>query len=188
MPNYVACRAEVYNRGPAPEDFLDELVAWANTASDDIFAVNDREDIYSSIVGQLGPWEGPKHRKAAMLEVLRVLGGYESSWDWMAGIDPEGVNSNTPCTEEAGIFQCSGNSMEHDPSLRALLMSVAGKTDCKTFRETTKSNHVFAVEYCARLLRFTITHHGPIKSRKKNKHIHPWLRKDAVQEFMSLLA
>lgn len=118
-----------------------------------------------------------------MLEVLRVLGGFESSWDWNAGVDTTNPNSNTPCTEEAGIFQCSGNSMSFDHSLEELLLNITGKKDCKAFINTTKTNHKFAIEYCARLIRFTVNHHGPIK----HKHINLWLRKDAVLEFENLL-
>ncbi|MEP0915028.1 hypothetical protein NDI45_29600 [Leptolyngbya sp. GB1-A1] len=119
-----------------------------------------------------------------MLEVLRVLAGFESSWDWNAGRDTTNPNSNTACTEEAGIFQCSGDSMNFDRSLRNLLRLVAGNTECNTFRSVFKSNHTFAIEYCARLLRFTINHHGPIK----RKEIHPWLKLEAVAEFEQFLS
>ncbi|WP_194792048.1 hypothetical protein [Pseudomonas sp. UFMG81] len=180
---FVACKNKVKNRGRAPDAFLDELVEWARGAPDEIFTVNATFDIYSSVAAQLGPWRGLKHRKAAMLEVLRVLGGFESSWDWLADIDTNNPTSNTPCTAEAGIFQCSGNSMGFDASLKALLMEAAGKTDCPTFRTETKNNHRFAIEYCARLLRFTVKHHGPIKRREINE----WLRKDALAEFESFL-
>ena len=40
-------------------------------------------------------------------------------WKWQAGVDTTNPDSKTPCTEEAGIFQCSGNSMSFDPSLKA---------------------------------------------------------------------
>ena len=99
--NFVACKEKVHNRGKAPNAFLDELVDWANTAPDEIFKPNQIHDIYSKVVGELGPWQGLKHRKAAMLEVLRVLGGFESSWDWNEGVDVTNPESNTPCTEEA---------------------------------------------------------------------------------------
>jgi hypothetical protein len=98
-------------------------------------------------------------------------------------VDTTNPNSNTSCTEEAGILQCSGNSMSFDPSLKALLQSAAGKTDCDTFRATTKADHPFAIEYCARLLRFTINHHGPVKGG----HIQPELRRDAMAEFLGFL-
>ena len=69
--------------------------------------------------------------------------------------------------------------MHFDTSLKDLLLQTAGRTDCETFRAESKSNHMFAIEYCARLLRFTVKHHGPIR----DADIHPWLRRDAVAEF-----
>jgi len=185
MPRaFSACKTKVYNRGIPPEEFLNELVDWCRQAPDEIFTKNDRTDIYSQVFSELGPWKDLLHRKAAMLEVLRVLGGFESSWDWGAGVHENKPAPNTPCTEEAGIFQCSGDSMNFDASLKQLLQSAAGKTDCDTFRSTTKSNHRFAIEYCARLLRFTINHNGPVK----RKEINPWLKKEAVAEFRRFLS
>lgn len=178
------CYAEVYNRGRPKDEFLNELVDWAIGAPDIIFERNEISDIYTSIRPELGEFGNDlKHRKAVMLEVLRVLAGFESSWDWLAGRDTTNPTSNTPCTEEAGILQCSGNSMNYDPSLKALLKSVSGKTDCPTFITVSKQNHPFVLEYCARLLRFKTTHHGPVK----RKEINSWLRKDAIAEFKNML-
>lgn len=181
---FVACKHKVKNRGVPPDDFLDALIDWGRDAPDDIFEKNQNHDIYSNVVAELGPWKSLLHRKAVMLEVLRVLGGFESSWDWNESVDENNPSSNTPCTEEAGIFQCSGNSMSFDSSLKNLLHQVSGKTDCDTFRATTKSNHKFAIEYCARLIRFTVNHNGPIK----RKEINEWLRQDAVAEFENFLS
>lgn len=182
--NFVACASLVHNRGTPPNSFLNEIIDWARQAPDQIFAPNQRHDIYSNIVGELGPWKNLQHRKAAMLEVLRVLGGFESSWNWAEDADITNPKSNTPCTAEAGLFQCSGDSMSFDPSLKNLLFDATGKNNCKTFRAETKTNHSFAIEYCARLIRFTVNHHGPIK----HKAINPWLRKDAVAEFETFIA
>jgi len=181
---FVACKSAVHDRKTPPDSFLNELIDWAIDAPDEIFQPNQADDVYSSVVADLGPWESLTHRKAAMLEVLRVLGGFESSWRWNEGVDVTNPDSNTPCTEEAGIFQCSGNSMSFDGSLKNLLMQAAGKTDCETFKTETKSNHEFAIDYCARLLRFTVNHHGPVK----RKEINPWLRRDAVAEFEGFLS
>lgn len=62
-------------------DFLDELVAWAKAAADEIFDVNSEPgDVMSILAGILGPWEGSAgtparllHRKAALCELLRCL-------------------------------------------------------------------------------------------------------------------
>jgi len=180
---FVACKQRVHNRGAAPDAFLNELVDWGQNAPEEIFEKNDKFDVYSSVIQELGPWTGALHRRATMLEVLRVLGGFESSWDWNAGRDVTNPNSNTACTEEAGIFQCSGDSMNFSPSLKNLLVAAGADGSCESFIRTTKTNHRFAIEYCARLLRFTTKHHGPIKER----HINPWLRRDAATEFMEFL-
>ena len=182
---FVACKAKVFNRGVAPDSFLNELIDWAIQAPDAIFERNNRHDIYSNVAAELGPFTSLLQRKAVMLEVLRVLGGFESSWHFNAGRDTTNPTSNTPCTEEAGIFQCSGNAMEFDPSLKNLLEKASGgRTDCETFIVVTKENHPFAFEFCARLLRFTVNHHGPVK----RKEINPFLRRDAVAEIQGFLS
>jgi len=184
VPNqFVACKQKVSNRGTPPDAFLEELVEWGRSAPDEVFDKNDAFDIYSSIASTLGPWRGPLHRRAVMLEALRVLAGFESSWKWDAGRDTTNPDSNTPCTEEAGIFQCSGDSMHLGAHLRRLLVKAAGDGSCESFTKATKADHRFALEYCARLIRITTNHHGPIKRGE----IHPWLRRDAVDEFVRLI-
>ena len=180
---YKACLTAVHNRGVPPEDFLNELVKWARQAPDTIFQVNDRHDIYSLLQSQLGPWSGITHRKAVMLEALRVLGGFESSWNWSEGRDTTNPNIDTPLNEEAGIFQCSADSMSFGEDLKQLLKSACGSTDSESFITTSKTNKQFAIEYCARLLRYTIRHHGPLK----HKHVNGWVRRDCVSEFQRLI-
>ena len=181
---FVACKKKVFNRGKPPDSFLNELIDWARQAPDEVFARNSNHDIYTNVGPALGPFSDLLHRKAVMCEALRVLGGFESSWDFNAGRDTTNPSSNTPCTEEAGIFQCSGNSMNFATSLKNLLREVSGNTECETFITVTKENHQFAFEYCARLLRFTVNHHGPVK----RKEINPFLRRDAVAEFQGFLS
>ena len=72
-----ATKQKVLNRGIPPDSFLQELIAWGRTAPDEIFAPNQNADVYSNVVGVLGPWQGLPHRRAAMLEVMRVLAGFE---------------------------------------------------------------------------------------------------------------
>ena len=43
------------------------------------------QDMYASVITELGPFEDILHRKACMLEVMRVLAGFESSWKWNTG-------------------------------------------------------------------------------------------------------
>ena len=180
---FVACKQHVHNRGTPPDSFLNQLVDWGAGAADEIFVRNELTDIYSFGKPELGPWADERERRAAMLEVLRVLSGFESSWRWNEGRDVTNPDSDEACTEEAGILQVSGNSMNFDASLKDLVRRTQGNTDCDTFRATTKSNHPFALEYCARLLRFTTDHHGPVK----RKEINPWLRRDAMAELLGFL-
>src|SRR4051795_6864525 len=104
-----ATKQKVLNRGIPPDSFLQELIAWGRAAPDEIFAPNQNADVYSSVVEVLGPWQGLPHRRAAMLEVMRVLAGFESSWDWNAGVDTHNPTSITADTIEAGAWQVSAN-------------------------------------------------------------------------------
>ena len=179
---YVACLSKVLGSSP-PVSFLDELVDWALLAPDEIFARNSAVDIYSSVAPQLGPFGLAGHRKAVMLEVLRVLAGHESMWNWNQGVHATKSAAKTSHNEEAGAFQISPDSMDLDTGLKDFVRTTLGSTDDATFITKTKSNHPFAIEYAARLLRVTIAHHGPIV----RKSIHIELKKTAVTEFRRYL-
>jgi hypothetical protein len=181
---YGALKATVKNRGRAPDGFLDELIAWGANAPAEIFARNDAHDIYTSIRSVLGPWRDDLHRRCVMLEVMRVLAGFESSWDWTEGQDVTNPTSVTAMTIEAGAWQVSANSMNFGPELRALLTDRIGSVDGNAFQAAMKSDHDLAMEYVARLLRRTVNHHGPVKRHE----IDLWLRKDAVEEFIEHLS
>ncbi len=178
-----ATKQEVFNRGVPPDSFLSELVTWGRTAPDEIFVPNPNVDIYSNVVGVLGPWQGIRHRRAAMLEVMRVLAGFESSWDWNAGVDTSNPSSTTPDTIEAGAWQVSANSMAFGQELRELVLEKVGSLDGDDFQSAMKRDHQLAMEYIARLLRRTVNHNGPVKRHE----IDPWLRRGAVAEFQALL-
>ena len=178
-----ATKQPVSNRGIPPDNFLDQLVAWGRTAPDDIFVPNSQTDIYSNVFGVLGPWEDLRHRRAVMLEVMRVLAGFESSWDWEAGVDVTNPTSTTPDTIEAGAWQVSANSMSFGEELKDLVLTKVGSLNGNDFQWAMKQNHQLAMEYIARLLRHTVNHNGPVKRHE----IDPWLRKDAVMEFRDLL-
>jgi hypothetical protein len=180
---YNATKQRVSNRGNPPDSFLDELVAWGKIAPDDIFAPNSQTDIYSNVFGVLGPWEDLHHRRAVMLEVMRVLAGFESSWDWNEGVDATNPTSITPDTIEAGAWQVSANSMGFGEELKNLILTKVGSLNGDDFQRAMKQNHQLAMEYIARLLRRTVNHNGPVKRHE----IDPWLRKDAVLEFRDLL-
>jgi hypothetical protein len=180
---YTATKQHVANRGIPPDSFLDQLVAWGKTAPDEIFAPNDVADVYSSVYSTLAPWQGPEHRRAVMLEVMRVLAGFESSWNWNEGRDTSNPTSVTPETIEAGAWQVSANSLGFGKELKDLVMAQVGSLDGDDFQKAMKENHPLAMEYIARLLRRTVKGNGPVKRHE----IDPWLRKDAVQEFQDLV-
>ncbi|HYK44219.1 MAG TPA: hypothetical protein VEV83_03565 [Parafilimonas sp.] len=180
---YIATKQHVLNRGVPPDDFLDQLVAWGKQAADEIFAENAHSDIYSSVKNTLGPWRDLKHRRAVMLEVMRVLAGFESSWKWNEGRDITNSTSVTPETIEAGAWQVSANSMNFGQELKDLVLRDVGTLDGNDFQKAMKQNHTLAMEYIARLLRRTTKHNGPVARHE----IDPWLRRDAVDEFERLL-
>jgi hypothetical protein len=173
----------VANRGVPPDAFLDQLVAWGKLAPNEIFEPNARSDVYSSVFDTLGPWQGIQHRRAVMLEVMRVLAGFESSWNWSEGRDASNPTSVTPDTVEAGAWQVSANSMNFGQELKDLVLAKVGTLDGNAFQQAMKQNHPLAMEYIARLLRHTTHHNGPVLRHE----IDPWLRRDAVAEFQALL-
>jgi N-acetylmuramoyl-L-alanine amidase len=192
----------VFNRGVPPKDFITRLVAWAATAPDEIFSPEykstkekDIYQFYSEYMAKTGDdtlYLGTTAIRAIMCEVLRVLGGFESSWRWSEGVDTTNPSSNTPCTAEAGVFQCSGNSMNFHPSLKECFVrywkapgALGGTPDgvCRRFQDLMKQSHTFAFEYTARLLRFTIRHHGPLLRGEVFEHMNP----DAISEFKVLI-
>lgn len=180
---FIATKQHVSNRGVPPDAFLEQLIAWGKTASPDIFAPNAYNDVYSSVKSAMGPWLSPEHRKAVMLEVMRVLGGFESSWNWNEGRDTTNSTSVTSDTIEAGLWQVSANAMAFGHELRELVVSHAGSDDGWIFQVAMKRDHVLAMEFIARLLRRTTHHNGPVLRHE----IDPWLRRDSVEEFMSLI-
>lgn len=178
-----ATKAKVFNRGIPPDSFLQELVQWGKTAGDDIFVQNAQHDIYSNIVGVLGPWQDLMHRRCAMLEVMRVLAGFESSWDWNAGKDPNNHNPD-PVSWETGAFQVSADSLNFGQELKDLVLAKVGSLDIDAFRDAMKQDHQLAMDYIARLLRRTVNQNGPVR----HHDIDQWLKQDAVSEFRVLLA
>lgn len=192
---FKATLRSVANRGAPPVPFLNAIVTWARTAPAEMFApqpapkrpLTDR-DIYAHVKNELGPWEGLSHRCAVMLEVLRVLGGFESSWNWNEGRDITNKTSDKPWTTEAGLWQVSMNACVFGEDLRALVLAKIGTNNYELggdrFQVEMKRDHEFAIEFIVRLLRHTVDHNGPATRHE----INPYLRRDAVAEFQALLA
>jgi peptidoglycan hydrolase-like protein with peptidoglycan-binding domain len=201
---YLKTRVRVLNRGIPSTGFLQELVAWGKSASDPIFAdqPDNNKDVFASVITELGPFKDITHRKACMLEVMRVLAGFESSWNWNEGIDTNNPAEDSPGTISAGAFQVSANSMGLGKDLKPLVAAHGihePERDGKAFQTLMKKNHPLTMEYVARLMRHTRMHHGPLykgKERAKfspklqgaEQSIYPWLSRDAVAEFQKLLA
>jgi hypothetical protein len=196
---FKAIKQKVVGRGVPPDSYLNELIAWGRSAPDEIFATNSASfDVLgkAELVSLFGPWDGQSgstewilHRKAAMLEILRCLGGFESSWKWTEGVDKTNKTSMANIVgQETGIFQVSYDSLGLEKSgstLRACVKQYCDGSDkVEVFIPTMKSNHQFALEYCARLLRFNYRWDGPILRNEINSS----LKRDAVEEFKALLA
>jgi hypothetical protein len=198
---FVKTRVKVSNRGIPPVEFLQELVAWGKMAPEEIFVdePGSKTDAYASVMTELGPFENITHRKACMLEVMRVLAGFESSWKWNTGRDTTNPDENTPDTISAGPFQVSANSLAFGQDLKDLVAPHGirnAKRDGEAFQALMKTNHPLAMEYVARLMRHTMRHNGPLfkdrskftgELREKEQSIYPWLSRKAVAEFEAFL-
>lgn len=195
MSQYSALKRNVKGRGEPPDAFLDELVAWARTAPDEIFEANEAPgDVMPKLGALLGPWQGeagaPERlldRKARHCELLRCLAGFESSWHWHEGVDTTNRTSMAHVEgQETGIFQVSFDSLnlEHGTNTLRGCLARKGVSGPSAFIEHMKVDHALALEYCARLLRISYQWDGPIKRGE----IDSSLSRDAVQEFMTLLA
>lgn len=185
---FKAALSTVSNRGSLTKETLSEFVQWAAPAPDEIFAPKKDDsgetDIYTAVKPYLGPWEGLEHRRAVMLEVLRVTMLFESSGNWKEDYDKHNPDENTSLKKSAGPFQVSPNSLYFGADLKSLVNGVVGNLDPDAFRAAMMSNHRLAIEYAARLLRHTIRHNGPVNRGE----INAWLKKEAVKEFQSAIA
>lgn len=194
---FKATKAQVANRGTAPDSFLSEMVAWAKTAAEAIFLPNDEADIYTKVKSELGPWIDITNRRAVMMEVMRVLAGFESSWNWKEGVDTSRLGADTAENAEAGAWQVSYDARNANAELRLLLADRAVNAGIK-FQQAMKFDHTLAMEFVARLMRHNTKHNGPLykgderlairSSLRGEEHsIYPWLLRDAVAEFQALL-
>lgn len=185
---------EVSNRGRCQDSDLLELTDWIRQAPSEIFMVNnDPEDVYNRLKPILAPggWRSLTHRKAAMAECLRVLGCFESGWNWKEGVDTTNRTSmNYIMGQETGVFQVSFDSVRLDDAkntgddLYQCILKYCGTLDVHKFIDLMKTDHHFALEYCARLLRNNYTWDGPILRHEIDK----WLDRDAVAQFEVMLS
>src|SRR5262249_39794613 len=122
-------------------------------------------------------------RKAVMLEVLRVLPGHESMWNWNQGVHATKKGPKTSHNEETGVFQVSADSMDLNKALKDFVQATIGATDDATFIARMKSDHKFAIKSAGRLVRANMAGTGPISGRRINGD----LKKPAVTEFRNYL-
>lgn len=194
---FKAARHQVNQHGPAPEDFLTELVQWAIDADPGIFSARPGFDIYDKIKAELGPWESDAHRRAAMIEVMSVLAAFESDYDWKEGVDTSRLGDSTPENTEAGAWQVSSDSRGIAPELADTLTRNKIHNGIQ-FQQAMKFNHALAMEYIARLLRHSTKANGPLYKgaerdairrslRDEKNSIYPWLSRAAVAEFTAAL-
>ena len=183
---FIATKVRVKNRGMPPDSFLTQLVEWGRQAASEIFAPNPNPaDIYAAIRPILGPWESLLHRRAAMLEVMRVHAGLESSWNWDEGVDTTNQTSMAHVEgQETGIFQVSWDStLLNDGAMKEFAV-LNGIGTPGSFIPAMKANHKLALEYYARLIRVNVQWAGPIKRHE----IDPWLSRASLDEFKTLCA
>lgn len=182
---FIAAKKPILNRGVPPDSFLETLIDWGQKAPEEIFAINaNPADIYTLISPTLGPWTSLLHRRAALLEVMRVHAGFESSWHWAEGVDHTNATSMAHVEgQETGIFQVSFDStyLGHG-AMKPFAKEHNIDTPLK-FIVNMKSCHALALEYYARLVRVSIQWAGPLKRHE----IIPFLSRDAVEEFQSIL-
>lgn len=200
------------DRGRAPVSFLTELVDWGKKAlkgTPEIFAPNNvAVDAYSVIKSSLATrksndddgsgtpiyrWDSLLHRAGAMLELMRVHAGRESSWKWTGGVDKTNKTSMRNKTgEETGIFQVSFDSTWLDSNEGKDIMGkwlAANNVDDdkpETFIPRMKEDHAFALEFYARLVRVSIAWAGPLL-RHGADSVYPYLSRDSMREFMEFL-
>lgn len=177
---YSATLSPVADHGSPTPDWLDVLVDTIAGMPDECFSENPHADIYANLAPVLGPYTNILQRRAVMCEGLRVLAGFESSWNWQEGEDMSAPRGRPLSEIESGAFQESANSLAFDSSLAACLLRYAGAVDAETFIREMKAQPDLCVEYTARLTRFTVKTNGPLISGRVREHVNP----AAVAEFM----
>lgn len=181
-----ATSAKVKNRGRPPLSFIASIIEWGQKAPEEIFAPNPNpHDVYAHIKPILGPWQNLLHRRAAMLEVMRVHAGFESSWNWNEGVDVTNQHSlHNVEGQETGIFQVSFDSTWIDNSAMKPFAIEHGIGTPGSFIAKMKSDHNLALEYYARLIRVSVRWAGPFVRHE----IDDWLSRPAMKEFQTLLS
>lgn len=168
LPENSSCYRSIPNQGKIKPEVLNNIIDFVRSAPDEVFEKNNEQDLYWLLSKSMGPITTLKQRRAVMADTQIVLGALESSWRYGIGIDPA-TSTSKPCDEwEAGMFQCSSNTLANfgKGKLTALFKAACGNYmslgTCKAFQKCTKEEPAFAHSYVALLLRYTTRHHGPL--------------------------
>lgn len=201
----------IEGRGRPPITFLNELVNFGRSAlknNPEIFGANRVPvDAYTVIKSSLGTlsghdfsstpiyrWDSFVHRVGAMLELMRVHAGRESSWKPKEGVDTTNPNSMRNKTgQEAGLFQVSYDSTWLDSSEgKDIMGEFAKKNGLDTVdkfiaaMKRPEDGMALEMEYYARLVRVSIAWAGPL-IRHGADSVYPYLNRDSMREFMRFL-
>lgn len=195
----------VHNRGIPPQPFISSLISWARSAHEDIFKPNPHRDIYSTTKDELGPFDNGDpcmiNRRAVMVEVLLVLAGFESGWNWHEGVDRSKRTANTSNNEEAGAWQVSYDARLLDESLNVFMLA-SGVSNAGVFIRRVKDDELFAIGLQARLLRVTCKHNGPLLKgeerrrtwpdriflQRESESVYPWLSRERMKQIQEILS
>lgn len=175
------------NHGPTPISFLQDLLDWAKTAPDDIFAPNSEPGDAFNLLKPEGGWQSLAHRKATLLDAAVVHAGFESDWKWNEGVDTTNKTSLAYKTgEETGPWQVSADSqnIHHRAMFPFAEAHGIGIVDVDKFIVAMKTNKPLSCEYYFRLLRVSTTWAGPWNKGWITRDISP----AAVAEWQALLA
>ena len=182
-----ACLYRVPNRGTIPFAMVQDVIAALRETPESVFAPNANFDIYSSVIDKLGPYTTLANRAAVMGNVMLVEAAFESTWNYKEGRDQSASNTSA-CTEEAGLYQTSGNMNTFNAEAQAVLIpyqkSKCLSTTCEEFKRCTKEPvKSFVHGHFIRASRITVKHWGPIL----RKEINPYLKKECVAQLEKLL-
>lgn len=184
---FKAAKFPLGNRGSIPDSFLYEIVEFGRVMPDACYMPNDSQgdkDVFNLVRWKLSPWISNDYRRAVMCEVLRVIAGWESSWNWKQGVDTTNSASLKHITQqETGAFQVSFDSVAFDDSLKECVNKYCGNIDAESFIKGMKENHNFAMGYCALLLRHNTRWSGPCNTGDLVMSV----RRDSVSEFLTAL-
>ena len=182
-----ACLGKIANRGAPKLAVVKDIIEAVRETPESVFAVNNAADIYGSVANEMGPYRSLKHRAAVMAQVMIVQSGFESSWKYGEARDLSASNT-AACTEEAGLYQTSGNMNTFNATAKSVLIPFQAKycksTTCDEFRRCTKEPvKAFTHGHFMRAARITTRHWGPMV----RKEINPWLKRECVKQIEALL-